>query len=110
MSLYGKQNAFANVATATTDGPIIAAVAGKLINVLAVMVDCGATATAITFNSKPAGAGTPISATIALGASDDVVLDFCPAGWFQTNTGEGLSVTTGAAGASIGVQVVYELY
>ena len=99
--------AFANIATGTTDGALVTAVSGRRIRVLAASAKAGATATAITFNSKPAGAGTAISALFANGASGDVTLPFSPTGWFQTAVGEGLTATTSAAGATTGVQIVY---
>jgi hypothetical protein len=100
------KRAFANIATATTDGAIVSAVAGKKIRVLAVMAVAGATATTITFNSKPAGAGTAISALFAAGANGLTPLSYNPLGWFETNAGEGLTATTGA-GSTTGIQVTY---
>lgn len=101
------KRAFANIATATTDGSVVAAVAGKKIRVLAVSVTTGATATSTTFNTKPTGAGTAISATFTLGANGSKEMAFNPTGWFETNAGEGLSATTSAAGATTGIHVVY---
>lgn len=99
--------ALANVAASQTDSSVVAAVTGKRIRVIAVCAVQGATASAgITFNTKPAGAGSAISALFAAGANNGFALGFNPAGWFQTNAGEGLSVTTGA-GATVGIQVVY---
>lgn len=98
--------AFANIAAATTDGSIVAAVAGKRIRVLAAVSADAGTTTAITFNTKPAGAGSAISALFQQVINGGPLLPYSPAGWFQTNVGEGLSATTGAGTAS-GVQVVY---
>lgn len=98
--------AFANVAASTTDSSIVAAVASKKIRVLSAIMQCGATATNITFNSKPAGAGTAISMLFANAANGGEVLSFTPIGWFETTSGQGLTVTTGA-GSTTGVQVVY---
>jgi hypothetical protein len=98
--------AFANIAANTTDGSVVAAVASKKIRVLALVCVAGGTATTITFNSKPAGAGTAKSAAFANGANGGEALPFSPVGWFETASGEGLSATTGA-GSTTGIQVVY---
>lgn len=95
-----------NVAASATDDAVIAAVASKKLRVLSLAIVCGATATNITFNSKPAGAGTAISCLFANAANGGVVLPFNPVGWFETASGEGLSCTTGA-GATTGIQVTY---
>lgn len=98
--------AFANVAQSQTDSAVVAAVSGKRIRVIAVCCVAAAVATNITFNSKPGGAGAAISALFANGANGGFVLSFNPVGWFQTVSGEGLSVTTGA-GSTTGIQVTY---
>lgn len=98
--------AFANIATATTDGAIVTAVSGKRIRVLAVVAINAGTATTITFNSKSGGAGTAISAAFQA-LNNGPILPYAPVGWFQTNSGEGLTATTSAAGSTFGVQVVY---
>lgn len=100
------KRAFANIAASTTDGSVIAAVTSKKLRVLAAYVVAGGTATDVTFNSKPAGAGSAISATIAGGANSGAVLPYTPLGWLETVAGEGLTVTTGA-GSTVGVQVLY---
>lgn len=100
--------AFANVAAGSTDSVLKAATTGKSVVVLALAFVCGATATTATFNSKPAGAGTAISPLFANAANGGAVLPFNPAGWFFTNAGEGLSVTTGA-GSATGILVTYVL-
>jgi len=101
-------NALANVAAGQTDAAVIAAVAGKQIKVVQISFIPGGTATNVTFNSKGSGAGTAISPLFAAGANGQVTLPFSEKGWFTTNTGEGLSVTTGA-GATVGILVGYEL-
>lgn len=100
--LFGK----AGIAAATTDGAVIAAVASKKIRVLAFALAPATTATACTFTSKPAGAGTAISAIIEAGSTSTTVFPYNPLGWFETVAGEGLSLTTGA-GSTVGVQVTY---
>ena len=101
--------AFANVAASQTDSSIVAAVSGKVIRVLAVVAVAGGTATNLTFNTKPAGAGTAISPLFANGINGGEVLPFNPSGWFETASGEGLTVTTGA-GSTTGILVVYMTY
>jgi hypothetical protein len=98
--------AVANVAAAQTDAAVIAAVTAKKIRVLALMHQAGATATVITYNSKPAGAGTAVSPAFSNPINGGTPLPFNPSGWFQTNSGEGLSATTGA-GSTTGILVVY---
>lgn len=97
-----------NVAQSQTDNAYVTAVSGKSIQVLALALLSGGTATNVTLNSKGSGAGTAISPLFAAGANSPVVLPFNPAGWFQTNEGEALTVTTGA-GAATGVVVTYAL-
>ncbi len=99
--------AFANVATAGTDSALVAAVAGKKIRVLGAVWMAGGTATALTFNSKGAGAGVAISALFANGVNGGAALGFSPTGWFETVEGEALTVTTGAGGSTTGIQIIY---
>lgn len=97
----------ANVAASTTDGAIVAAVAAKQIRVLSYRLQAGATATNVTFNTKPGGAGTAVTELIATGpTTGSSSQGFSPVGHFQTAAGEGLSVTTGT-GSTVGVGVVY---
>lgn len=96
----------ANVAAGQTDASVVAAVALKKIRVVGLVMVTGASATDVTFNTKPGGAGTAISMLFANAENGGAVLPFNPVGWFETSTGEGLSATTGA-GATTGIQVVY---
>lgn len=104
--VLGASRTFANIAAASTDAALVSAVGGSSIRVIAVALLCGATATNITFNSKPGGAGSAISMTFQNAANSGAVLGTNPDGWFQTSVSEGLSATTGA-GSTTGVQVVY---
>lgn len=105
--------ATAQIASATTDGALVTAVAGSRLRVYGFILSCAGTATTVTFNSKPAGAGTAVSATFQLGANGQLfvpiatieTVDGYP-GWFQSAAGEGLTVTTGT-GSTVGVHVVY---
>lgn len=106
---FGSANAgraFANIAASQTDSSLVAAVANKKIRVLSVAFVAGAVATNATFNTKPSGAGTAISMTFANAANGGAVLNHNALGWFETNAGEGLTLTTGA-GSTTGVQIVY---
>jgi len=104
----GALSAVANPAASTTDGVVVAAVAGNRIVVTGAVVMAAGTATDLTFNTKPGGAGSAISPLFAQGVRTPVVLPYNPAGWFRTGVGEGLSVTT-AAGSASAVLVTYVL-
>lgn len=96
------KRARANIAQSQTATSVIAAVPNKKIRVVQVVCVAGAAATNLTFNS----AGTAISPVFANGANGGAVLPFNPAGWFEGNAGEALTVTTGA-GSSTGILVGY---
>jgi hypothetical protein len=107
--MAGTQNAVVSVAASQTDSVIKAAFTGKRINVLAVAYVGGTTAAAVTFNSKGSGAGTAIGPAFVAAASTPVVLPYNPKGWFQTNAGEALTVTTGASVTATTITVTYEV-
>jgi hypothetical protein len=96
----------ANVTAGSTDTSIVAAVALKQIRVLSFRLHVAGTATNVTFNTKPGGAGTAISELFACGVNGGRAEAFSPVGHFQPTAGEGLTVTTGA-GSTVGVGVVY---
>lgn len=108
--------AFANVPALSTDYVLVAPINSKVtIRVLGAMLMVGGSSTNVTFNSKGSGAGTAISMTFSCSANGGAVFPIPPAspenvqsyGWFQTNPGESLTVTTGV-GSAVGIQVVYE--
>jgi len=99
---------FANIAAAQTDAALVTAIAGTAIKVCGAYVKAGSTATAITFNSKGAGAGTPVTCLFAMGINGDLELPFTGEGWFETTVGQGLTCTTGA-GATTGIQLIYSV-
>jgi|SRR3990172_81832 len=99
---------FANIAASQTDSSLVAADGSLKIRVLQVAAVCGTSATNLTFNSKPAGAGAAISCLFANAANGGIVLPFSPNGWFTTVAAEGLTVTTGA-GSTTGIQIKYVL-
>jgi hypothetical protein len=107
------KRAWANVAAAQTDatltkegGGALEAVPGKRIRVVAALFWCGGAATPLTFNSKGAGAGTPITPDWPNGPNGGGIPQECAHGWFQTLPGEALTVTTGA-GSTTAVLVLY---
>jgi len=92
----------ADVAAAATNTSLIAAVTAKKIRVISYSVSAlAAGATTIKFSS----ATTAISHTISL-AANGFASETDENGLFQTNAGEALTVTTGAA-AGVGVRVTY---
>lgn len=109
MPATGALRTSASVATATTDGAIVSAVAGKKIRVVALAFVGGTSVAAVTLNSKPAGSGTAIGPAFVPAASTPMVLDYNPKGWFETGVGEGLTATTGATTTAVTFQVVYEV-
>lgn len=100
----GRKTANANVSASSTDANVVTAVAGRKIRVMALGVSCGGTASTVVFNTKPAGAGSAISAIFNNSIS---LPELQRGGWFETNTGEGLSVSTGA-GSTTGIIAIYE--
>ena len=90
------------VAAADTDEELIAAVAGKKLRIVALVAQCGATGTDMTFESST----TTRKHKIPAGANGGQVLPFNPSGWFETAVGESLTVTTGA-GSSCEISGVY---
>ena len=105
---------FKNVVAPTTDSNLVSAITNRVIRVFGLALDCGATPTLVTFNSKGASSGVAISASFNLGAYGTLVLPQ-PANistrtvWFQTASSESFTVTTGA-GSTVGVQLIYDVY
>lgn len=103
----GRDNAYDTIAASATDSSLVAAVAGKKIRVLAVVINQGdTTPSSVTFNSKSGGAGTAIYPALKAAANGGFVIPENPGGWFETNAGEGLSVTTGA-GSTTGISITF---
>lgn len=100
------KTAIANISQSQTDASIVGAVSGKKIVVLQVFCLTGTTATDLVFNSKGSGAGTPITPTMKNKENGGEVLPYSKVGWFETNTNEGLTVTTGA-GSTTGILLKY---
>lgn len=103
------RRALANVAASQTDAVLVTAVTGRKIRLLASATLAGTVATNLTFNTKGAGAGVAISPLFANASNSGAVLPFNPLGWVETNTGEALTVTTGA-GSTTGILITYVVY
>lgn len=105
----GVKGAFDSVAASATDSSLVAAVANNKIRVIAFMLNHGdTTSSTVTFNTKPAGAGTAISPAWKYPPNSGTSSTQVDEGWFETNRGEGLTVTT-SAGSTTGITVVYKL-
>jgi hypothetical protein len=104
----GVLNTWDNVAASTTDEVLVTAITGKKIRVLGVVINQGdTTPSTVVFNSKGGGAGTAISPTLKAAANGGFVMPFAREGYFETNSGEGLSVSTGS-GSTTGLVVLYD--
>lgn len=104
----GGRNSWENIAASTTDEVLVAAVTGEKIRVLALVINQGdTTPSTVVLNSKGSGAGTAISPTFKAAANGGFVIPYSKQGWFETNSGEGLSCSTGS-GSATAVIVVYE--
>jgi len=93
-----------SVAASQTDSSVVAAVTSKKIRVVAMAVQCGSTATDVTFESDEA---TDVRLhKVPAGANGGQILPFNPVGWFETASGSALIVTTGA-GSSVEITLTY---
>lgn len=90
------------VSASDTDEELVALVASKKLRVLALAVQCGGTATDITFESGT----TPRIHKVPAGANGGQILPFNPVGWFETAVGASLTVTTGS-GSAVEISGVY---
>lgn len=112
--MYLPNYATGNIAQSQTDSSLIAASVGVVYRIIGGFVIVAGTATNVTFLSKGTGAGTPITSQMPCGINGGISLAIAaqqntgdpPFGYFETNRGEGLTVTTGA-GASTGITLVY---
>lgn len=108
MSGKGALNAYASVAASQTDSALVTAVPGNKIRVTGIVINHGdTTASTVTFNSKPAGAGTAIYPALKYAPNGGTSVSHRD-GFFETVAGEGLTVTTGA-GSTTGIAVTYVL-
>lgn len=101
----GRLQAWDSIAASATDSVLVAAKAGKKIRVVAFVINQGdTTASSVTFNSASAA----IYPALKYPANGGTTSPVCESGWFETNPGEALTVTTGA-GSTTGISVVYEV-
>lgn len=97
-----------SVAASATDSVLVTAVSGRKVRVTSLVFFHGdTTASTVTFNSKPAGAGTAITPAFKYSANGGTSV-YNPDGFFETNIGEGLTVTTGA-GSTTGIMLTYKI-
>jgi hypothetical protein len=94
----GSRNAFDTIAASSSESELVAAETGRRIRVHALGVSCGGTPSTVQFLSDDTGIGPVFQNSISLPWIED--------GWFQTDAGEPLNVSTGA-GSDTGVIVVY---
>jgi hypothetical protein len=100
---YPVQRALVSVAASQTDSALVAAQgAGLKIYVLGFRFQAAATPSTAVFTTKPGGAGTAISPVYSPTASLFYGIDFSHVTLFNTNANEGLSLTTGAGGTTVG--------
>jgi hypothetical protein len=92
----------ATVASGQTDSSLIAAVGGKKLRIIALAVQCAGTATTSTFESST----TTRIHKVPAGANGGQILPPNPWGWFETASGQSLTVTTGA-GSDTDISGVY---
>ncbi len=98
---------FVNVSASQTDSSIILAVPGKTLTIVSAFLVAGGTATDVTFKSKIGSASSvAITCLIANGANGGAVLSYNEQGWFSTESGGALVVTTGS-GSTVGIQLNY---
>ena len=88
------------VAASQTDSALVSAVSGSRIKVLGFWSISASTSTFV-FNSKGSGAGTAISPVLTPTANQSFQMSNSDAPLFQTNKGEGLTLTTGAGGNTV---------
>jgi hypothetical protein len=79
---------------AAGDNEVVAPVALKKIRVLSIFWFCGAAVTG-RFESDPGG--DPLTGEMDMGANGGAALGYNPAGWFETNAGQALSLELSGA-------------
>lgn len=104
----GRKNAWDSVGASATDSNLVTAITGNKLRVVAVVINHSGAASDVTFNSKGSGAGTAISPALGGPTDGGFVIGENPSGWFETNVGEALTVTTGA-GSATSIIVSYEI-
>lgn len=90
------------VVASDTDEELVALVASKKIRVVALAVQCGATATTVLFESST----TTRIHRVPAGANGGQILPYNPLGWFETAVGASLTATT-STGSDVDISGVY---
>jgi hypothetical protein len=90
------------VTASDTDEEIIALQASKKLRILSLFVQAGGTATDVTFESST----TTTKFKVTAGINGGCVLPFNPIGWFESASGESITVTTGA-GSTVQIAGAY---
>lgn len=108
---YQVLRAWANISASTTDGAFTGGTipsldSGFKYRIVWFHLHARGTATQVTFNSKPSGAGTAMSPTYECGVNSGRSEGPNEYGWFETSNSNGITVTTGA-GSTVGVAIGY---
>ena len=104
LTLY---RALGEYAATLTDQTLVAATSGKSIRLIRAYITTNANTT-FAFRTKPAGAGTLISAAHRLLAATPVLLPTDPTGYWQTTVSQGLNIDAGAGG-NVYIDIEYVL-
>lgn len=108
LSNLGILNAYDTVAASTTDSELVTAVTGRKIRVRSVVINQGdTTPSSVQFNSDDGDTSTAISPAFKAAANGGFVMNDNPQGWFETESGEALTVTTGS-GSNTAILVTYD--
>lgn len=102
------RRAWLDAAADTADQELIPLNAAAAIRILALFVNSGDTATAVTLKQKaPAEASAQMAPIIQTAANGGAVLPFCEQGWAQTpDVNQAVVVTTGA-GSVVGILALF---
>lgn len=112
--MYNPNYASFNIAPSQTDSSLIAAQMGVAYRVIGGFAMVAGTATNVTLLSKGTGAGTTIGPLMPCGINGGISWPIAaqqktgdaPYGYFESNRGEGITITTGA-GASTAIHLIY---
>lgn len=97
-----------SVAASATDSVLVTGIPGRKVRVLGIFINHGdTTSSSVTFNTKPSGSGTAISPALKYAPNGGTSV-YSPDGFFESNVGDGLTVTT-SAGSTTGLIVQYKI-
>lgn len=106
MSVVGPVKRAAVAASTQGDNTLVAAVAGKAIRVLALVLVASGGANTVRLESD--AGGTALTGQMDIGDNGQLVLPYNPAGWVATAAGELLNLELSAATAVAGVVIYVE--